>query len=523
MYIAPSTDIRLLRGVPLDNRYLHSISFETVGDQTSWMIGKTKYLLSSQSYQRVETGRSRVQISADNLYDCNYMMFRNTAFGNKWFYAFITGVEYINNETSEITFEIDDLQSWLFDYEYNMCYIERSHPFPGSDTIGAFIEPEPVETGEYVFNDDYQELWPDCEELCVIVAIVDTSGGASGKLYNGIYGGATYFAYNKTDTVSINSKIDEYNKSPESILNIYMVPKVFIGEEIPSGGKQLDGTQTAGIHGFYTNKPTTLDTLDGYLPKNRKLYTYPYCFYQVDNCSGQGMALRYEFSDAETTLNLSIVGTVTQPVQMTVYPSLYKGIGGKGVANLNRYGGETLTIGNFPMCSWNVDSYQAWVAQNSLPLALDAVGSVGSSAVGFATGNPIGGAMNLLGSASSLASQFYRASIAADLCKGNSNNGSPNVAANMNQFFGGRMSVTSQYAEMIDNFFEMFGYHIGKIEYPNRNKRPHWTYIKTLGLSVSGNLPADARANICSIHDNGITWWKNGNEVGDYSLDNHTV
>ena len=26
--------------------------------------------------------------------------------------------------------------------------------------------------------------------------------------------------------------------------------------------------------------------------------------------------------------------------------------------------------------------------------------------------------------------------------------------------------------------------------------------------------------NICKIFDNGITFWKNGNEIGNYSLDN---
>ena len=31
---------------------------------------------------------------------------------------------------------------------------------------------------------------------------------------------------------------------------------------------------------------------------------------------------------------------------------------------------------------------------------------------------------------------------------------------------------------------------------------------------------SDDMSKICSIYDNGITWWKNGSEVGNYSLNN---
>lgn len=55
----------------------------------------------------------RVEKKAEDLYDCNYLAFQNTSFGSKWFYAFITSVEYVNNITSEITFEIDVLQTYF--------------------------------------------------------------------------------------------------------------------------------------------------------------------------------------------------------------------------------------------------------------------------------------------------------------------------------------------------------------------------------------------------------------------------
>ena len=117
MYISPNTTIRMLKDVPLDNTYRNTIYFANVANQTSYFSGKTKYTFAAQSYQRVQKGTLRIGRKADDLYDCNYLMFQNTAYGNKWFYAFVVGVEYVNNETSEVIFEIDVMQTWHFDYD----------------------------------------------------------------------------------------------------------------------------------------------------------------------------------------------------------------------------------------------------------------------------------------------------------------------------------------------------------------------------------------------------------------------
>lgn len=522
MYVAPTTNIKLLTGVPLDNRYINTIYFTTDSAQRAYFNTKVKHTLTQQSYQRVNKGIARVARKAEDCYDCTYMMFQNEGFGNKWFYAFINSVEYINNETTEITFEIDVLQSWLFSFIPTRSFVERMHVDLADDLIGNHIEPEPVEPGEYVFNGNYHALWPGFENLCVIMSIVDTNNGASGSLVGGVFSGASLWVFNKTDANGINAKIDEYNKSPESITGLYMVPVNLIDGSIPAGGRKLGNWEVSKSYSpTDIALPTLEDTLDGYKPKNPKMYTYPYNFFQVDNASGSSLALRYEFSQVSGYLNMVITGTATMPVMATLYPTLYKNVGGGTSANNGRYGGESLSLGNFPMCSWNVDSYQAWVAQNALPLGIESGMNIAGSAVGFATGNPIGATNGILGTIANVATQYYRASNAADLCKGNYNNGGVNSVIGMNQFFGGRMSVTANYAKMIDDFFEMFGYAVKRVISPNRNQRPHWTYLKTVGCNGYGQVPADDIAKICSLYDAGITWWKNGSEVGNYQLNNH--
>ena len=122
-----------------------------------------------------------------------------------------------------------------------------------------------------------------------------------------------------------------------------------------------------------------------------------------------------------------------------------------------------------------------------------------------------------------LLSQGYKASIAADVARGNIHSGNVDVASGKKTFWGGRISVSHQYARMIDDFFTKFGYATKRVKIPNRNSRPHWNYVKTVSATMTGSVPSDDMKKICSIYDNGVTFWKHGYEVGRYDLDNSPV
>lgn len=518
MYIAPNTEIRVLNNVPLDNTYEHTINFANSSAQSSYFIGKTKYAFTAQSYQRVQRGRCRVNRKADDLYDCNYMMFQNTSFGTKWFYAFITSVEYLNNITSEITFEIDIMQTWYFNFTREMCYVDRCH-FP-TDVIGEHIEPEPVSLGEYVYN-SYSNLTPALDDLCTIIAIADKSADVDGSVYDGVYGGATLYAYNMTDTSGINSKLNEYLQASDSIVAMYVAPKyAAVGNAvIPTTGTKLTDQQTGRFYSFQIDaisKTTVLD--DGFVPKNRKLYTYPYTLFNVNDASGGSLNLRYEFFK-NLSPYFNVHTTVTQPVQMILRPGEYKGSG--DIENTL----ESLTLSDYPMCSWSTDAYKAWVAQNSIPLMANAVAQPVQQMVRGATvGGALGAGAGLLTGAIQTAYETwqknYTASIQADLYKGQNNNGNGNVAARKQSFWGGRMSQPKVYLKMFDDFFTAYGYTCNKIMIPPVNNRTHWTYCKTVGCNLTGSVPADDMRRLCQIFDKGITFWNTPSEIGDYSLDN---
>ena len=529
MYIEPSTNIRLLKDVPLDTTYNHTLYFSNLQSQANYFMSKQKHNLANYSYQRKGRGVARVGIVADRLYDCNYMMFQNSAFSNKWFYAFITSVEYVNNETSEVSFEIDVIQTWLFDFTLRESFVEREHS--ASDKVGEHILPEPVSLGEYVF-DDYSVVSQVLSPMCVIVAVSDTGESATtGNIYDGVYSGVVYHAFNISDVDSINALVQRYAQSPDSIVSMYMSPVISTGGVIDDGGITIEYAKSGWSTEIELDSISDISPdFDGYVPKNNKLYTYPYYFLHLDNASGQSLELRYEFFSGNKP-RLQIDSTISAPVKVTCRPNYYKGIGN------NTLHTEVITLENYPQCSWNIDAYKVWLSQNIVPMFMKSassisqvVGGAGTALAGAYTGNlgtalqgvqqTAQGSANLQNQVSQYMLDAYTASIQADICKGNINNGNINISHGYQNFYKAQAHIKGEYAKAIDDFFTVFGYATKRVKVPNTHSRPHWNYVKTNGCVVTGSVPSDDMRKICAIHDNGITYWKNGNEVGNYSLDN---
>ncbi len=155
-WIQPNTDITLYRGYPCAGDKHHTLWFDTRAHQISYFNGLLAHNFLSQSYQRVDRDKCRLAINAEEIYDYNYMSFVNTSFGNKTFYAFVTNIEYINHNVTEITYEIDDFQTWFFELTNGTnkglcdCYVERQHA--ESDEVGEHILAEPVDVGEHIVD-----------------------------------------------------------------------------------------------------------------------------------------------------------------------------------------------------------------------------------------------------------------------------------------------------------------------------------------------------------------------------------
>ena len=263
MEIQPNTDIRLLHNVPLDTSYDHTIYFASASDQYTYFAGLTKYTLSAQTYQRVNKGKARVAKVADDIYDCNYMMFRNTSFGSKWFYAFITSIEYVNNETSEISYELDPMQTWWFDFEIDMCFVEREHSV--SDELFSNLVDENLDLG------DYTAPWVDRyemgeQDLCILAS--KTSSGQDPtpsfkcnvftplNVMRGIRVSGQY-----ADLPSATQAVDWYiqNGQEDAIVAMYQYPSNFGFDDVSYDGKEI--SMPNDIDGYIEYKSPCIEEL----------------------------------------------------------------------------------------------------------------------------------------------------------------------------------------------------------------------------------------------------------------------
>ena len=598
MYIEPNTNIKIMKNVPLDNTFNHTILFANLNAQITYFSSASvvKHTLTKQSYQRVEKGKMRVQIQAENLYDCNYLAFQNQSFGTKWFYAFITGVEYVNNVTSEITFEIDPMQTYMFDITVGECFVEREHVT--DDTIGANLIKEPIDCPEADIFDRYEltfEKWrvgfivaPSIinvlagwiSRTALEVSMVPYSSDTTmvGDIQNGIlhvvkdsavkiqtvadlfrpqnlgevrdnqftgqtfYYTTTYMSLNEAQVISeIQQELDKLTALGATVLSMYQIPEEFISGFNVSPEFNVPVAMFEPVDRFWY----TLDRSPYYYtPKNNKLKTAPYCYMKVINKQGGEMNLDFEkIHDKSFKYNCCYAnGDVSCYLKNNKYG--VNGISAGDSGNVMR-----LALNNFPTCSYNSTGVISKLVTLAQTLTLNLSKQVASASrtpsepvqrrKGGANANrvwaespqaygkrlsdyegKVQGAMidNYTAELGQLAN-----STTDNMNFNDNSNGSPNVDV-ANDNFGYcvyRMAISGEYAKMIDNYFERFGYAVKVNKVPNMNTRPHWNYVKTTDAYITGNCPSDDLDAIIGMFNHGITFWKNPSEVGNYSLNNH--
>ena len=540
--VRPESTLYCLKNIPLDNTYQNTIAFNNLTAQRQYFSRHVKYTFNEMTYIRQNGNTIRVEKTADDMLDVNYLMFQNSAYGDRWFYAFVTQINYVNDVTTELIYEIDVMQTWFFDFFLKECFVVREHSstdrmFENVLNEGLQVENYRWDYTQMVLSDHFTKL------ACVVLSLTDREGEQPEDLaeltgeYNGTYVGAKMIQFYSFDGFKkYMSKVHDKGQV-DSILASYMVPYQY-AEAFSATGKTLDTP-------LYTSITPRFGAIDGYYPKNKKLYCYPYNFMVVDAVENQKI-YRYELfqvlkNQGETIRFAEYCTILPNPTAYAV-PENYENYGqtGKYIDWSNG-----ISMGNFPINGWNSDTYKAWVAQNSnrrnIGLATGVVGGLITAGVGAAAlaAAPVTGGASLLalagplamtagGGVSAMSSVFNYISQDSDV-QSLPDKSSATQSSDVASMTGARTfaylnrHITRDYARIIDEFFNMYGYKTNLVKVPNWNVRPHWTYCKTAGCIIKGNIPANDAKKICAIFDNGITHWRNGDEVGNYSLDNRPV
>ena len=553
-YITPNSDVYLLKGVSLDKDYNHTILQSTAAAQATLFISYKKYQLDKYSYQRAGKGKIRVGILADNLYDCNYMMFRNTAYGNKWFYAFIDSVDYVNDNASEVNYTIDVMQTWYFDYELGSCYVEREHTL--SDNIGENLVPEDIDAGELIPQQTWNYYYPlnaggTHMYMCVVFYVPNEqyitgySGGdytvanvpadGAGSIMNGVYCGYLWYpvimnlsssATTLASAQLINQLIHKLTDISANIVRVVQIPKYLWDQWVTGGGSSVYSYIDKDMVKYnYNAKRTT-----SYAPKNNKLFTYPYKSLIVSNNAGSTATYKWEYFASEhnnlKTATFAINGVPIPTPEIMCYPRNYRGVTEDYESGV--------VLNDFPEPAWSEDTYAKWWAVNKetfgLSMIANGIGLLSSVAGAIASngarisdiGSSVGGIMGQVGNVMQVMNT-------PDQARGQIAVSALRTAQNRIGYKFYDMGVEYEKAKVIDNYFSMYGYAIKQTKVPNVRAsgvtlRPHWNYVKTSNCiihpSTGKGLPSEDEKLIAKIYDNGITFWTYLSEVGDYSLNN---
>ena len=537
MTVTPQSEITLVR-TPLINDYKNSFDWRNgKSAQTSYFNSlKISNGKTFKEYTYVKKDNViRVDENIDNIINYNYLFYTNIGFTSKTYYCFITNMEYLNENCTAVYFETDVLQTYFFDITFKESFVEREHV--SDDSVGLHTQPEGLELGEYIGVQAPNTYLDNPDDFVICMAVSDFPSGVDTfpdtKLYNRLYSGLYYLIFD--DPNDCTKAIEKYtsDKKVEAIYSLFMIPSSSVNLNsvdttwniddeyinVTYLGMKSDLEQGNDVLGtILLEKPSTL--ANNYSPKNNKLLTYPFSYLNVTNNSGTTIPFHYEdFSykseeiPDKTFIYFQIYGVVTPSMNMKLVPLNYK--------NINIAYNFGINLGKIPICSWVSDTYLNWLTQNGLNNAID-IGSNVISSIGSAiTGNISG----FIGGASGIYNAIherYLAQTAPDQAKGNVNNGDLNYSmANEGGITLYFMSIKKEYAEIIDGYFDRYGYKVNEFKVPQFNCRHYWNYIKTIECNIEGNIPQDALIKIKNIFDNGITFWHDTDKMEDYDYDNH--
>ena len=559
-YIQPNSVIQFFRGINLDNRYLHTIYFANTSAQNSWFTGKVYKSFQHQSYTRYTRNSVKVKCDPTELLGVTYMRFMNDRTIDKWFYAFVNNVEYLNEGTALVTYEIDVMQTWFIqDGSLQPCMVIREHVT--DDTFGLNLEEEPIGSDVYD-NDLIYNFGAGVFDKYSVVMQTTGATNTDDHMIQGLFSGCKFIT-NDANTAGDGNHIHalgvqmlgswSLQQQQENIVDLYTVPTF---------------CTTPSRHLHVGNEIQIPSQYDNYTPKNKKLFMYPYSYLMLTTHMGDVSIYRWEYFAGTTGANceFDVDGTMLGGGEIRCYPRAYNGQDHNVDAGV--------VMGNFPKNTANYDAYQAWIAGggstrlendrlvNSIKGTsgvMKAIGSIANiispssastvSTVYEPTGtklnghnvlditqqttsetnrtpsagvgmNSVGGAVGVVGdlieAKNNMQYTFNDAAYAPNIIVGAPTSCLPVSVRDADLYFY-HCHVRDDEVKRIDDFFSCYGYTIKKVKQPNLTGRQYFNFVQTQGAVINGNIPASSKDAIARIFDTGITFWHNGDQVGNYA------
>lgn len=532
-----NSEIILCSGIKMDKNYENVLSYN---ESNMVSLCRNKSIYNGTKYSIIQPDTIDIATQYENCIYANYLAFINPNYGNKWFFAWVTNVEFLNPGTTRITFQIDVWSTWYQKFNVGKAFIEREHV--SDDTVGKHTIPENLETGEYTIHSEVDAT--DLTDVCPVVCSTkdpnndEVYASYCGNRYEAlgyyIFKGFGMTVYNGGDQ---RDAIDSFIKNlsnDEAIVSIFMAPKKLVGWSVTGTWTNFgtnvytyrnaldvfDYTTPGGQQGTHYDTPITFTdlsttrptTFGSYTPVNNKMFVFPYSYLNLTNNNGSGGLYRYEDFSSNTP-SFEISGIITPSCSIRAVPKNYKG-------QTKAYN-DGVQGAKYPICSWQNDIYTNWLTQQAVNIGIDSVKNVGSIVGGVAFGQPgavIGG---LSGIASTLSS-VYQHSLIPPQAEGNVNGGDIGASNKKLTFTLQNIQIREEMARVIDGYFSRFGYKVNEVKTPNLKSRTKFNFIKTGGMDelISGTIPAVDLDEINSIFRKGVTIFHDYEDIGNYTVSN---
>lgn len=457
------------------------------------------------------------------------------------YYAFIEDIKFVNKNCIAVKATLDIFRTFLPAVIFKPCIMERSHWYQGADEkAGDNVYTEPVSACTYYEKAEIaiDELKNSCVVLYKLPNGIDITLRPFGKFF-------TQFIATKFSSPFDVSQIASYMQASSGRVQSFVVVPDFM---------VLEGS---GYPQKITKKfsyPTTIGL--SYVPRNKKLLTYPYIFHEVTAPNGRKKQFHLELavnpnnnSAHEITYTLTGLSTA-QENKLWFYPNYYEGysVGTGEYPNLEV--NETAFIfSEFPELPVSSSAWEGAINNSSL------VGVLGGAISSIISGGAIGGATALsnINSAVQSGGELLSANVSGmsgyalmgvanamasaavslgDLATtpSSASGGSTGLADFMtaNAPFTLTLNhITEDYAKTLDDFFDLYGYRDPNLRVVDPKLRPHWSFWKSAGIcafsfgnnvgGVSTNgVPAYALVEINKKMMDGVTFWNTDDDLGDY-------
>lgn len=576
------TNIRFLSGVPFFSDYKNVRLFDNVLQQTTYFQNRSTVHTMSQAkfIRQNNTTIVKADKNIDDMLRCGYVMFQNEKYGSKWFYGFVTKVEYDNPNHTVCEIKLDVFQTWYFDVTFKGSFVEREHRKlwsssgqPQTETVD-----ENLDYGvEYdIVGMDHLQKLPDIGFAIIITTQAIERAGDGGTdrtgsvlggvqtpyttyvvpfVYRGVHAGSTP-TVNGVEVTRIE-KIYDIIKDDVDIVNsvVSITTTSWIGTTVTGGtqGVYMDNIMMVSGNGLslpkavftgeFKTESFNLGKWKDKFPnqKQSKLLMSPYTLIELTDFRGSQQQIRPEYiNNNDGDLVIQTKSIISHAPKTAFQVEGYNVRTLPGATESWNHAVIDDGMGQIPvMTDYASAFFQAngnSIRQQRSQANNNAIAGIIGGAVGMtgsiATANPLG----IMGSAAGIGSSILGGyhSIKQINAKLNDIN---NVPTNMSRLgdnnlfeFGHDITgvyvvykqVKPEYKRKLEDFFHMFGYQTNEVKQLTLKNRQHFNFVKTQNVSITGNINAQDLEELRAIFDQGVTLW-HVDDVGNYMLNNLEV